>query len=84
MLRALLLGMTTTKEQIRAAMAIVHALAEAIRELGQVPAGHLYANVMGKLTHGQFEQAIGILVRAGVVRREPSHLLVWTGPELAK
>ena len=69
------------KDQIKAALAVAHALGEAIRDLKEIPAGHLYAHVTGKLSHDQFEQAVGILVKAGLVRREPSHLLVWTGPD---
>lgn len=72
-----------SKEQIKAALAIIHALAEVIRDSGEIPAGHLYAHVMGKLSHDQFKQAVGTLVKAGLVRHEPNHLLVWTGPELA-
>jgi uncharacterized membrane protein len=70
-----------TKENIAGATAILIAIAEAIRELKRVPSGHLYALLMPKMTHAQYEEAIGILQRAGVVRRTPGHELVWVGKE---
>lgn len=74
--------MKTTKEQLNAAILTVAALAEAIRDLKRVPAGTLYAHVMGRMSLGTFDGAIGTLVRSGLVRREASHELVWTGPDL--
>ena len=38
--------MTTTADQLKAGLAALQALAEAIRELKQIPSGHLYARVM--------------------------------------
>lgn len=65
----------------RAALAIILAISEAIRELGQVPAGELYAVMMAKgMTLAQFEAIIGQLEGAKLVRRESSHLLTWIGP----
>lgn len=62
-----------------AALHVARAIADAIRELGEVPAGHLYAQVMAQMSLGTFEQIVGLLVDAGLVRRAPSHLLVWVG-----
>lgn len=65
----------------RAALAIILAVSEAIRELGEVPAGELYALMMAKgMTLAQFEAIIGQLEGAKLVRRESSHLLRWIGP----
>ena len=58
----------------------VRALADAIRELGEIPSGHLYARVMGFMTLEVYQSMIENLKAAGVVREEPSHLLVWQEP----
>lgn len=52
------------------------ALADAIRELKAVPAGHLYAHVSEYMTADQFDRAIDLFIRAKVVKRE-NHLLTW-------
>ena len=67
--------------ELNAAFGALKALADAIRELGEVPSGHLYANLQGHITIGQFEQAIGILKNAGLIRESNSHLLTWIEPE---
>lgn len=58
---------------------VVEALADTIRELGSVPAGHLYAATMNYLNLAQFEAIIGKLVSQKRVRRDRSHLLTWIG-----
>jgi hypothetical protein len=58
------------------ALALV--VAEAIRELGTVPSGHLYARLMGFFSIEQYAQLIDLLKAAGLVR-EQNHLLSWTG-----
>jgi hypothetical protein len=67
-----------TKAQAEAALQILVALAEAIRDLGTVPAGHLYAQVMGQLDLPSFDAAIGQLIGAGLIERD-GHLLKWKG-----
>jgi hypothetical protein len=73
---------TLTKEEARAGLATVMAVADAIRELGRVPAGHLYAHLMGHgITKAGFDSIIGLLTREAdgvtpLVRRE-GHELVW-------
>lgn len=70
---------TTVSRSARVAAAVnaVKAIADAIRELGQVPAGQLYAIVCGHFSLGDFDAIIGILCRAGLVKRDPSGLLHW-------
>ena len=67
------------KEQAVAYIQIIAALAEAIRGLGSVPSGHLYAYVMGGMTFPQYSRAIEVLKGAGLVADE-GHLLTWVGP----
>jgi hypothetical protein len=71
-----------TRSQLVGALEIVKAVAEALRELGEVPAGTLYAALMSKLSHAEFEQIIGIIHGAGLIERDDSHLLRWIGPEV--
>jgi hypothetical protein len=68
-----------TKEQAVAYIQIIAALAEAIRGLGSVPSGHLYAYVMGGMTFPQYSRAIEVLKGADLVKEE-GHVLSWVGP----
>jgi hypothetical protein len=61
-----------------ATIRIVSALGQAIRDLGSVPSGHLYASVMGSLNLSEYQAAIGILIQAKLVE-DRHHLLVWVG-----
>ncbi len=56
------------------------AMAEAIRTLGSVPSGHLYAQVMNTLSLASYDNVIRALVNARLVRKDSSHLLTWIGP----
>lgn len=68
--------MNVTPNQIRAAIETLRAVADAIKELKSVPSGHLYATLCGSLSLDQYNQVIGALKRAGLVREE-NHLLEW-------
>lgn len=61
------------------AVAVVAVLAETIRELGSVPSGHLYAQVMSHMSLDTYNSAIGVLKSADLVK-ESNHLLTWIGP----
>lgn len=65
-----------TKEQIGAALNMVRAVADSIRELKRVPSGTLYAQVMGVMSIQEYEWIIARLVGAGLVRKE-SNELIW-------
>ena len=72
-----------TESQIEAALMaaqVAHAIAEVIRELGEIPSGHLYARLMGMMDLSQYEQIIGLLIDARLVERDRFHLLRWIGP----
>ena len=73
-----------TPEQVKEAVLACGLLSEVIRDLGEVPAGKLYVRVMNHMTLGTFDSFIDRLVGAGLVRRDPSHLLVWVGPKFAE
>ena len=70
----------STKEQIIAAIKVIAAVGDVIRELGSVPAGHMYANLSGRMSLDTFNGIILKLVDAKLVHRERTHLLVWIGP----
>lgn len=70
----------TNEAKLKAAVAIARAVAEAIRELGSVPSGHLYAQLMGHMSLEIYERVIDTLVKTGLVRKDRSHLLTWIGP----
>jgi hypothetical protein len=70
----------TTHNDVKAALGILTAVADAIRELGEVPSGHLYASLMSKLTLEQYEQVIGVLKSTGLIAESNAHLLTWLGP----
>ena len=72
-----------THEQLRAGIDALLALAEAVRALGSVPSGVLYAHVMGTMTLAAYEKAVATLNGAGLVAEE-NHVLRWTGPTFDK
>ena len=68
----------TSAAEVKAALGILTAVADAIRELGEVPSGHLYAHLMTKLSLDPYEQVIATLKQAGLIT-ESNHLLSWVG-----
>ena len=66
------------KEQFFGLVEVVNCIGRVIEDLGQVPSGHLYANLMGKMDLNTYNEIIGILVESGKVKQE-SHLLTWIG-----
>jgi hypothetical protein len=72
--------MSITKDQVRAALQVTVAVAETIRDLGQVRSGTLYSNLCSRLSLENYQAIISTLTRAGLIRQDPNHLIVWTGP----
>jgi hypothetical protein len=59
------------------AIEIVMAVAETIREAGEIPSGHLYAGLMEKgCTLAQYDNLIRTLIESGIVRKS-GHMLKW-------
>ncbi len=67
-------------KQVEAAVGIIAALAEAIRELGSVPSGHLYAQVMGSIDLDTYTRSLDILKGAGLIEVK-SDVIRWIGPK---
>jgi len=68
-----------SQTQITAALNAAVAVAEAIRELREVPSGHLYARLMQVMDYTSYQRIIDLLVRERLVHRAPSGLLTWIG-----
>lgn len=68
-----------TTKSAAAASAVVIAVAETIRELGNIPSGHLYARVMNHIDLPLYNKIIDTLVNLKFVKNE-NHLLTWIGP----
>lgn len=73
--------MQITKDQVTAYIQTVRAIADAIKEMGSVPAGTIYATVMSVMGLPAFERIIGTLTSAKLVKRDPSGMLHWIGPK---
>ena len=71
----------TRRQQVIAALDNVTAVAEVIRELGEVPSGHLYARLMGHVSLADYASSIEVLKHSGLVK-EKNYLLRWVGPRL--
>jgi hypothetical protein len=66
--------------QQQAAVETIRAVADALRELKEVPSGHLYARLMGHTSLQSYELIISTLKSAGLVT-EQNHLLTWVNQE---
>lgn len=73
--------MEATKEQLKAGFSAVVAVTEAIREAGEIPAGTLYAVLMGRCDIVAFEKLVSVIVGSGLVEKR-GDLLRWVGPEV--
>lgn len=69
------------KQQIDAGLRVVAAVADAIRELGEVPEGHLYTMLMSKFSLQDFNAIIRLLAEKKLIRVE-EHLITWIGWEV--
>ncbi len=69
--------MKPDKQNVLAAIELVSAVADAIRELGTVPSGQLYARLTDVMDIRCFEQVVALLVKAGLIERLPNNILRW-------
>lgn len=60
----------------------IKAIAAAIYEAGEIPSGHIYAYLMSQMSLDEYNRAISILLKTGLVKQTPGHLLVWQGAEV--
>ena len=72
-------GKDMTQAQVNAAKQLALAIRDAIRDLKEVPSGHLYARVMHIVPLEMYESIISALVHTNLVERTNGHLLRWKG-----
>lgn len=73
--------MNATKEDVKAALAVLQALAQVIREINApVALGPLYAQCMPLIDLEGFNKAIGLLRAARLIKDAGNHQVVWCGP----
>jgi hypothetical protein len=71
-----------TSQQVKAAFNTVLAVTEAIREAKEIPAGTVYAALVGRVDLQGFQKILSIIKGAGLIE-ERTHLLRWIGPQIA-
>lgn len=59
------------------------AVTETIRECGEVPSGHLYAQLCAKMDLSTYEGMVATLVKTGLLTKS-GDMLRWTGPTFAR
>ena len=72
--------MQITREEIQSALAKTKLIADAIKEAGSIPSGHLYAVVMSAFSLSEFEKIVGLLIRADLITKS-MNVLTWKGPK---
>lgn len=70
----------TPTQRAKAIKDLIFCLLEAIREVKQIPSGHLYAIVSSHVGLETYNAAIDIIVESGVVTRS-NHMLTWVDPK---
>lgn len=81
--RGMLVTMTSanvTSEQTKAALGILLAVSETIREAGEAPSGIIYTALMDRVDMQGYTKMLLILKGAGLIVETPAHLLRWVGP----
>ena len=68
--------MNAMVNDVHSAIQIIKAVADAIKEVGRIPNGHLYAQLLGVMTLGQYQSIIGTLKGAGLIE-EKNNELIW-------
>jgi hypothetical protein len=69
---------TDNRAKAKALIAATFAVSEAIKDLGKVPNGHLYAQLMPYMSFETYTAIISVLKDSGVVA-ENNHMLTWVG-----
>lgn len=65
-------------QQRKSLLTVLNILADAIKEAKDIPLGHLYAMLMGKIGLNTYQFMISVLKSQGLVS-EQAHLLTWVG-----
>lgn len=73
--------MTNIQAAAVSAIALIRAVADCIKDLEEVPSGHLYAQLVGFLTLENYNLILAKLVEAKLISVTPGHLITWIGPK---
>lgn len=69
-----------TTAELKAALALTFAVAEVIREKGEIPSGELYSLLMDKVTFEGYQGLLRTLTNAKLIKVS-NHLITWVGPK---
>jgi hypothetical protein len=75
---------TPTPAELKNGISILTAVAEAIRELGEIPSGTLYALLVGRVTKEGYDRMLVTLTNAGLIEVQPNFMIRWVGPQFEK
>ena len=75
--------MTVTTQQLQTGLTMIYAIAETVREAGEVPSGTIYATLAGRVTLDGYKKMLTILQAAGLITVNANHMLRWVGPTIA-
>lgn len=67
-----------SKQEITAALQKIKLIADAVKDAGSIPSGHLYAVVMSAISLSEYEKIIGLLKRSELIS-ETANVLTWRG-----
>ena len=70
-----------TSEEVQAGARVLIAVTQAIHEAGEIPSGHLYAMLSGRMSLQTYESMIRTLLGTGLVEKH-GDLLRWVGPAM--
>ncbi len=73
-------SLNLTKRDLSIVLQAIAAVGEAIKSLGSIPSGHLYAQLMGHMDLERYTSIINILKNAELVKEDGFHMLTWIGP----
>ena len=65
-------------DELKATVLLVKAVADCIRELEEVPSGHLYARLQGTLSLNTYNRVLDFLKKAKLITVQ-NHLIKWVG-----
>lgn len=71
--------MTKSKE-VTSAIMVVAAVVETVKEIGSIPSGHLYAQLMGRMNLETYEGIINTAKRCNLLKEE-NNVLTYCGPK---
>lgn len=75
--------MTMTTQELQTGLTMIYAIAETVREAGEVPSGTVYAMITGRVTLDGYKKMLAILQGAGLIAVDARHMLRWVGPTIA-